>query len=437
MGPNPIIYQIYVDAFARGSSNSSPGRRRGGDLEGVLERLDHVAALGADAIWMTPIFASPSDHGYNITDYFQVDPRLAPGGSADAARDLFAAVVDAAHRRGIAVLLDLPLNHVGHGYDLERAASPEPPRVRPPRTRQERGWTRDLKYLDHDHDPTREFLFGVARFWVERFGIDGYRYDYVHGVPNPFWEDLYEHLRALGADLFVVGEHWEDIGSPEENARDIASRFDGERGRCFDTLFDFPFQAAAAEAVGTGAAAHLAEVLMLCDRVYPRPACAMLDNHDTARSADWADRHPERLTLALQLLASRTGPISILYGTEVGLASGRSPRPKVDESSRIPMDWGALDGALLARARCILAARREHPVFAAGATLVRGGSKGFFYEVKEHEGRRGLVALNFAAAPVDAWPEALAGARGLESVCGGARLEWPIPGFGGGLYLLP
>jgi glycosidase len=74
------IYQIYVDAFARGASDRSEGRKRGGDLEGVLERLDYVAGLGADAIWLTPIFAADSDHGYNITDYFRVDPRLAPPG---------------------------------------------------------------------------------------------------------------------------------------------------------------------------------------------------------------------------------------------------------------------------------------------------------------------------------------------------------------------
>ena len=430
-----IIYQIYVDAFARGSSGRSPGRLRGGDLEGVLERLDHVAALGADAIWLTPIFASPSDHGYNITEYFQVDPRLAPHDP----EALFASIVAGAHARGIGVLLDLPLNHVGHGYDLGRVSAADPPRVRPPRTRQERGWTRDLKYLDHDHDPTREFLFGVARYWVERFGIDGYRYDYVHGVPNPFWEELYEHLRALRGDLFVVGEHWEDMGSPEQNARDIASRFDGVEGRCFDTLFDFPFQAAAAEAVKTGAAAHLAEVLGLCDRVYPRPACAMLDNHDTARIADWAGRDSDRLALALRLLASRTGPISILYGTEVGLASGRSPRPSVDESSRIPMDWGALDAALVDRTARILAARRASAVFSEGQTIARGAWGGLFVEVKRGPGgERGLVVLNFAAEPVRSW-----GAlgelvtEGLEAVCGGDRLELPIRAFGGGMYLLP
>ncbi len=88
MKPQPFIYQVYVDAFARGSSGRSRGRRRGGDLEGVIERLDHVASLGADAIWLTPIFASSSDHGYNITDYFRVDPRLATDETPGAAEKM-------------------------------------------------------------------------------------------------------------------------------------------------------------------------------------------------------------------------------------------------------------------------------------------------------------------------------------------------------------
>jgi glycosidase len=165
----------------------------------------------------------------------------------------------------------------------------------------------------------------------------------------------------------------------------------------------------------------------------------MLDNHDTARIADWAGRDPARIALALRLLASRTGPISILYGTEVGLASGRSPRASVDESSRIPMDWNALDVALLDRTSRILGARRANPVFAEGETIARGAAGGLFVEVKRGAGgERGLVVLNFAAEPVRSWG-ALGEpvAEGLEAVCGGDRLELPIPAFGGGMYLLP
>lgn len=446
MNDTPIIYQIYVDSFARGASGRSPGRKRGGDLEGVLERLDHIASLGATAIWLTPIFPAPSDHGYNLTDYFGVDPRLAPDGDAATAERLFARAVDAAHAAGMKVLLDLPLNHVGHEYDLARHEA-HAPRVRPPRTRQEHGWSRDLKYFDHDDEATRRFLFDVTRFWVERYGVDGYRYDYVHGIANPFWESLYRELRAERGDLFVVGEHWEDTGSPERNAREIAARFDGPTGRCFDTLFDFPFQAAAVESLSTGEPAHLVEILDLCDRIYPRRACAMLDNHDTPRIGDCVDGDERRHALALRLLASRPGPISMLYGTETGLRAGTTPSTVVDESGRIAMRWEEVDSPLVELTGRLFAARARHGVLARGKAVGRAASGGLFAELVEHEsGERVLVVLNFSSRPIAAGADVSGvyeGTVACEAACGGTAVEIEngrvsaLPPYGGGIYVLP
>lgn len=447
MRPHPVIYQIFVDTFARGSSGRSAGRGSGGDLEGVVERLDYIAGLGADAIWLTPIFVATSYHGYNVTDYFHVDARLAPEGPVGTADDLFRRLVVEAHDRGLGVLLDLPLNHVGHAYDLDALGLERPPRIRAPRTRQERGWVRDLKYFDHDDSATRRFLFDVARYWVERFGIDGYRYDYVHGIANPFWEALYRELKELRADLFVVGEHWDNFGSTEENAADIAARFDGESGRCFDTLFDFPFQGALVDTVSRGEADGLAWTMDLCDRSYPRPACAMLDNHDMARVADWAGGDPARVTPTLKLLASRTGPISLLYGTEIALHAGQEPRKNIDESSRIPMDWSRLDDPLIETCRDAFGARRDNPVLAHGETVARSGSRGLFVELKRDDAdRRALVVLNFSGEACPAGtrlPEFVPSTVTLDPACGGDRLAIhdgtlaaPIPRFGGGLYPL-
>lgn len=447
MKPHPFIYQIYVDAFARGSSGRSRGRRRGGDLEGVIERLDHVASLGADAIWLTPIFASSSDHGYNITDYFRVDPRLATDETPGAAEDLFGALVESAHRRGIAILLDLPLNHCGHGYDLATTHPDRDVRIRAARTRQERGWSRDLKYFDADHEDTRRFLFDVARHWVERFGVDGYRYDYVHGIANPFWEALYAELRAIRSDLFVVGEHWDDMGGPEANAADIASRFDGDEGPCFDTLFDFPFQAAAVESIAAGEPSGLVQILDFCDGVYPRPTCAMLDNHDTARVADWAGRDARRTAMALKLLAAQTGPMSVLYGTETGLAAGKLPKRAVDESSRVPMNWDSPDEELLETSRRVFALRRSVFALCAGRVERRAAIGPLYIEVKlAASGERVGVVLNFGDDEVPAGTE-VGGVLGQElqseDMTGGSpldvrdgRLRVPVPSLGGGYFAL-
>lgn len=441
------IYQVYVDAFARGSSGRSRGRRHGGDLEGVLERVDHVADLGADAIWLTPVFASTTDHGYNVTDFFRLDPRLAPDGTAEEADALFAAVLDAAHARGVRVLLDLPLNHVGHDYDLAAIDPHRPPRSRPARTREERGWAGDLKYLDHDDEATREFCFRVATHWVERFGVDGFRYDYVRAIGNAFWEELYRRLTSIRPDLFFVGEHWSDVGTEEENARDIATRFDGAGGPCFDTLFDFPFRAAAVEALRVCDPSHLLSVLGTCDAAYPRPGCAMLDNHDTARLADWVDGDARRVGVGLDLLGSRSGPICLLYGTETGLRSFTEPREAMDVSCRVPLDWASLDAALVARTRAMLAARRESPALVRGRSVARAAFGPLYVDVKEaDDGSRAACVLNFSEHTVPAWTDvgrALGGSPSLAPL-GGAhpigvrdgRLTADVPGYRGGLYRL-
>lgn len=440
-----IIYQIFVDAFARGSSGKSPGRRRGGDLEGVLEKLDYVKSLGADAIWLTPIFESPSDHGYNITDYFRVDRRLVPDSRDGAAEALFRTLVVRAHQRGLRVMLDLPLNHVGHEYDLENAVGEFRPRVRHPRTRQERGWVRDLKYLDHEDAETRDFLFAVAKHWMIEYGIDGYRYDYVHGIGNAFWESLYRELSSVRSDFFVVGEHWDDMGSPEQNARDIGRRFDGETGRCFDTLFDFPFQAAVVDCIQTGTPDHLATILGMCDEAYPRPACAMLDNHDTARITDWASGDAECIAMAMRLLVSRPGPICVLYGTETGLRAGKQPKRNVDESSRIRMDWDAIDSDLSQTCRRILASRRQFVELLSGRVAHRAAIGPLFLEIRQvSDGTRFLVLLNSSQNAVDAGfdlSSILPGSHSAMALCGGDSLAIhdgvlasSISRFGGGFY---
>ena len=113
-----VIYQVFVDRFARpvacrSPSPSTPGGFYGGTLRGVTERLDHLADLGATCIWLSPIFPSPSHHGYDATDYRSIEPRL--GTEADL-REL----IEAAHARGLRILLDYVVNHVSSAHPAFR-----------------------------------------------------------------------------------------------------------------------------------------------------------------------------------------------------------------------------------------------------------------------------------------------------------------------------
>ena len=127
----------------------------------------------------------------------------------------------------------------------------------------------------------------------------------------------------------------------------------------------------AIESLVAGAPTRVAEILDAGERIYPRPACAMLDNHDVTRVGDWLDGDASRSALALKLLASRRGPISILYGTETGLRAGVPPKPAIDESSRLWMNWETADDALLDVCRRSLEARRQAPALAEGETVAR------------------------------------------------------------------
>ena len=115
-----VIYHVFIDRFATADGRAfdapaTPGGFYGGTLRGVIERLAYIANLGATCIWLSPLFPSPSHHGYDATNYRSVEPRL---GTEDDLREL----ITAAHERGIRVILDYAVNHVSWDHPAFRAA---------------------------------------------------------------------------------------------------------------------------------------------------------------------------------------------------------------------------------------------------------------------------------------------------------------------------
>ena len=212
-----IFYQIFPDRFARSEALPKPGNLQpwgapptphgyqGGDLLGVAEHLDYLADLGINAIYFNPIFASGSNHRYHTYDYYQVDPLL---GGNDALRRL----LDAAHERGIRVILDGVFNHASRGFFqfhdiLENG--PESPYLdwftvrgwplRPYGSKQPNydcWW--NLPALPKFRTTTpavREFLWDVACHWVE-FGIDGWRLDVPTEIDDDaFWQEFRRRVK--------------------------------------------------------------------------------------------------------------------------------------------------------------------------------------------------------------------------------------------------
>ncbi|MEV1131853.1 alpha-glucosidase [Agromyces sp. NPDC049794] len=204
-----VVYEVYPRSFADSDGDGV------GDLRGLIGRLDHIASLGVGAVWLCPVFPSPQyDHGYDVSDYFDVDRRF---GSLQDLDDLVAA----AHARGIRVILDMVLNHTSHEHPwflagLRRDAPERDWYIwRPPRPGHHGGepgaeptnwgavfggsaWTwheatgeyylgtfsRWQPDLDWSNPRAREAIFGMLRWWRDR-GIDGFRLDVINHVDKP------------------------------------------------------------------------------------------------------------------------------------------------------------------------------------------------------------------------------------------------------------
>jgi len=217
-----VVYQVYPRSFADADGDGL------GDLQGVTERLGHLAALGADALWLSPFYPSElADGGYDVADYRDVDPRL-------GTLDDFDALVAEAHRLGLKVIVDLVPNHTSHQHAWFQEALAAGPgsaaRARyvfrdgrgahgelPPTDWQSvfggSAWQRvpdgqwylhlfapEQPDLDWSNEEVREDFRTTLRFWSDR-GVDGFRVDVAHALAK----DLTEPLRDLG-DLPGVAE---------------------------------------------------------------------------------------------------------------------------------------------------------------------------------------------------------------------------------------
>ena len=376
-----VIYHVMLEMFrngAPGNDGEIKGWKHpnyaGGDLQGLTEKIEYIRSLGANAIWISPTFAARTSHGYDVLDYGRIADQAAIPNDAAASLEVFRAFVRKAHEHDVRVILDLPLNHASKSYDLERG---DPlglkPRSTGPMQSAEKTWESwggGYRYWNFDHEPTRRFLRAAAMHWVKDEQVDGLRLDYVRGVPRDFWSELYAEIKAAKPGTFLVGECWADEQGPDGNAREIATYYAPVPGKGpqFDSLLDFPAQAALTEAFARGGTAIALEARLQSDLALygsgARPTW-FLDNHDLSRFASSSD-DPARLEAAVGFMASLSGPMVLFYGTETGLQSG-APKAGFTDAGRVPMPWSSLDEPRIARVRRVLEARAAHPALRRGA----------------------------------------------------------------------
>ncbi|RJS21850.1 alpha-amylase [Corallococcus sp. H22C18031201] len=363
-----VFYEVFVRSFQDSNGDGV------GDLPGLTSRLDYLRDLGVDALWLMPVFASPSYHGYDVTDYERIQPDY--GTLAD-----FQTLCDEAHRRGLRVILDLVINHTSaqHPWFVDSAASP---------TAAHRDWyvwrDRNLgwnqPWSPYASDPTWHplngaYFYGVfwsgmpdlnlatpavrdevkrlASLWLSR-GADGFRLDAARylietgGGPgqsdtpqtHAFWKEFAAHVHAVKPDAVLVGENWSDTPVIATYYGDTAQVPGGDE---LSLNFNFPLSERLIAALGSGDASGIAGKLVDMTARYPAGVAdaPFLTNHDMVRLATQLQGDSVKLGTAAALLLTLPGAPFLYYGEEVGLANGAGNN---DEAKRTPMPWDTSTG---------------------------------------------------------------------------------------------
>ncbi|HWD18328.1 MAG TPA: alpha-amylase family glycosyl hydrolase [Verrucomicrobiae bacterium] len=384
------IYQIITDRFFDGDpsnnnadGNYNPARARaphGGDFRGLEQKLDYIKALGATAIWISPVVRNGHGeyHGYAGRNFLETDPRW---GTIDDLRRMVAA----AHQRGLLVIDDIIVNHgadlidsadPGYGafrgppdgyrlrYKNPALTYPPPFNLTPDRP--------DLTNLFHNHGLIHDFadekqvrlgeLAGlddfrtespyvraqmerIYEFWIEQAGFDGFRIDTVKHVEMDFWRQWCPAIRAFAAahgkpQFFMFGE----VLDPSDK---LCASFTGPG--LLDATLDYPLffktqNVFARAQAGTAEISHRYEALA---ENYPSSVpphlVTFLDNHDQPRflSREFASHREERLRAALVFLLTAPGIPCLYYGTEQGFAGGNDPYDREDMFAGAFKDTGA------------------------------------------------------------------------------------------------
>jgi len=370
---NAVIYQIYPRSFADSNGDGI------GDLRGICEHLDHIQALGADAVWLSPVYRSPmADAGYDISDYCDIDPIF--GTLADAQR-----LIEEAHRRGLRVLFDFVPNHTSdqHPWFIESRSSRDNPkrdwyiwRDTPNDWRAALGagsaWTWDEasgQYYLHLFLPQQpdlnwrnpevvQAMHGVLRFWLDR-GVDGFRIDVAHctgkdpafadhprclaGEPlADFNDDPYSHEVLRGLRRLVDSYPGDRVLVGEVNIRSTASvvQYYGA-GDELHMSFNFPPLDAPWDPVVFRTCIREVDSLLHPANAWPT---WVLSNHDNDRHRSRYGGSLRRARAAAVLLMTLRGTPFVFQGEELGLEDARiEAENRVDpggrDGSRAPLPW--------------------------------------------------------------------------------------------------
>ncbi|MBU1636963.1 hypothetical protein KKC97_04775 [bacterium] len=344
---NAIVYEIFVRAY-------SPQQ----NLDAITDDINRIASLGVNTIWLTPIFDSPTLHGYQIDDYYSIEPDF--GNDADLHE-----LVTACHNRGIRLILDMVINHTGIGHPFmqdalnyghyshywdwyDRDASGNYTYYY--------DWT-TLPNINLDNPETAQYFIDVCKYWIEEFDIDGYRCDVAWGVQErspEFWVECNRQLKTIKPEIMMLAEAGisnEILENRFDLAYDWSLLFDGTAGLINVVPGPSDFN-------------QLSNLITNWGNGWPdyKQPFRFMENHDETRYI--VRKTPQQTRLISTLLMSLPGIPMLYVGQEVG-----------EESVRDVIDWAQDPNSMLPHYTTITNARRLLPAMRTGEWLLLSNSE--------------------------------------------------------------
>jgi alpha-amylase len=330
-----VMYQIFVRSFYDTDGDGI------GDLNGITKKLDYIKSLGVDMIWLTPIFDSPSNHGYDTRDYFTVNKNF--GTMED-----FENLIKEAKSRNIEIILDIAFNHASRfeQHFIDAHGNPNSNFDKwfyfsNIKNTIYHDWYYKFDEKSRDSVEARmpawntnnpevvDFHMEVLKFWMDpnqdgdtSDGVGGFRFDVVKGPSHEYWKIIRQKLKAINPNILIVGEAWVDTKNQKEY-------FDDE----MDTIFDFSLQGA----LTTGLTKDIFANMETEKNEFPEHAVfsRFLSNHDLDRMPTYVS--VEKLKQMSTFIYTLKGIPVLYYGDEIG-QKGTAENGN-DNGRRRPMEW--------------------------------------------------------------------------------------------------
>lgn len=391
-----LVYFVFTDRFNNGDKTNdieaekdNPYGYHGGDIQGIIDKLDYIKELGFTAIWISPVMKNDpgSYHGYLGIDFYKTNPNF---GTMEKLQEL----VNTAHSKGIKVILDFVVNHTGRTHPW--ASDPKYYDWFHHRgtivnwddqTEVEEGDQDGLPDFNQDNPEVKKYLLDMTKWWIEQTGLDGFRLDTFRHVPVSFWKEFIALTKSINPNFYSVGEVFDGP---------VFQLADYQTSTKIDGLLDYPIYSAVKEVFGAseGSANSLAGVMTNSMETYDNPYLmgTFIDNHDVPRFI-----HPlqvlseseriAKLKQALTFMMTYTGIPIMYYGTEIAMEGGPDP------DNRHDMDWNK-KSPVTDYVKLLTGIRKDHTALTHGTLKILRSEQDFICYERSYESQHVVVAFN-------------------------------------------